>query len=386
MSSYRQAKFVVNLQKLKRNYGQLKSIAKSSVFCAVVKADAYGHGAIQISKALAGLGLGYFAVALVEEGINLRESGIKGRIMLLCEPPKDSIKDALYYGLEPTVYSFRSIEEIVNNAGHFNKFLNVRTSRTTRVPLHLKVNTGMNRLGCSPREVVGLSEAILGDRRLKFASLWTHFARADEIDSDLTERQFKVFKAVKLSLRKHDLTPEMFHVSNSAAIMRNAKYHLDMVRGGISLYGYYPSAEFKDLYQKQYSLEPVASLVSQICHIQRVNKNEGVSYGHRFVASEPTHVGIVPLGYADGIPRNLGFKEGKVLISGKFYPIVGTVTMDYFMVDLGYSHDVKNGDEVVVIGCQNNKKITFDDWAKKLNSISYEMLLRISSRVPKIYI
>jgi alanine racemase len=361
----------VDLGAVAHNVRALTELAAPAQLCAVVKADGYGHGAIAVSEAALRGGADWLGVALVEEGAVLRKAGIDAPILLLSQPRLDDLAAAVRYRLAITVYTSQGIAAVAAASA--------ATGVVTSV--HLKVDTGMNRVGARPADIVGLAKEIADQPSLAFEALWTHCAVADEPGNEFTDRQLDRFDAVVAELDAAGLRPPMLHAANSAAAIDHPRARLDVVRTGIALYGIAPAAPLRG----RADLRPALSLKSEVAHVKRVPAGEGVSYGLRHVFSADATVATVPIGYADGVPRRLPLVGGEVLIGGCRRPIVGVVTMDQLMVDCG-DLSVEVGDEVVLIGRQGDEEIAADDWADRLDTIAYEIVCGIGPRVPRHYV
>jgi alanine racemase len=341
----------------------------------VVKADGYGHGALEASVAALEAGATMLAVALVEEGIALREAGITARIIVLSEPPLDAMEATLAANLEPAVYTRDGIQEALRAV--------LRAPGVPVWPMHLKVDTGMHRVGCSPEEAVGLARAIDARPELVLASVWTHGAVEDEPDNDFTRQQLAVFDDVVRRIGAEQIPVPFTHAANSAGTIAHPAARHDLVRCGIAIYGLPPSSAVEALVPEP-GLRAAMRLRSAVSFLKTVAAGEGVSYGLRHTFDIDTVVATVPIGYADGVSRNLGLSGGEVLIGGRRRPIVGVVTMDQLMVACDAS--VRVGEEVVLIGEQGEEQITATEWADRLGTISYEVVCGISKRVPREYL
>ncbi len=337
---------------------------------AVVKAEAYGHGGIEVSKAAIKAGADRIGVALIEEGIKLRKAGINIPIQILTEPSPDGVSELIQYDLIPTICSEHFLDELVKQVENKKK----------EVKVHLKVDTGMNRIGVHPRDIIGFIDKILSFQNIVLEGIFTHLAAADKPEWDLTDQQLDLFNQVISNVRDKNFTVSLYHAANSAGILYFPRSHYDLVRPGIALYGLAPSAKI-GLPQ---GLKPVLSWKSKISFIKDVPPGQGVSYNHTFITSRKTKVATVPLGYADGFTRLLS-NRGEVLIKGKRRKIVGNVCMDQFMVDLG-NDEANIGDEVVLIGQQDSESISAEEMAELIGTINYEVTTRISERVPRVYI
>ncbi len=374
----RAARADVDLEAIAHNVRTLAAHAAPAKFCAVVKADGYGHGAIAVGQAALDAGADWLAVALIEEGAVLRKAGITAPILILSQPRLDDFDAAVHYDLRIAVYTPEGIEAACDAASAEGKV----------AKLHLKVNTGMNRVGAQPEDIKGLAERIAKRPEVEFEALWTHCAVADEPDHDFTAEQLDRFDAVVRELDEAGLRPTMLHAANSAATIDHERARLDLVRCGISIYGIAPSPALQD----RLDLKPALRLGAEVSMVKRVRAGERISYGLRHQFGEPTTVVTVSIGYADGVPRALSPAGAEVLIHGRRCRIVGSVTMDQIMVDVG-DLDVEVGDEVVLIGSQvdpagrgaDPDEITADEWADHLGTIAYEVVCGIGPRVPRFY-
>ncbi|HEV3264025.1 MAG TPA: alanine racemase [Acidimicrobiales bacterium] len=365
-----------------RNASLLGRLVGPSELCAVVKADGYGHGAVALAQAALAGGAGWLAVALVEEGVALREAGIEVPILLLSEPPVAAMGEALACRLVPTVYSSEGVRALGQAAANGTHGL---------VDVHLKVNTGMHRVGADPERTVALATAIAADPQLRLAALWTHLAVADGVtkaDLEFTRDQLARFRAAHDELLAAGLRPPLSHVANSAGAIAFPEARLDMVRCGIALYGLSPTPELAAQLSDATGggrLEPVLSLRAQVSMCRWLDKGERPSYGRRRPLDDRSMVATVPLGYADGVPRRLFDTGGEVLIGGVRRPLAGVVTMDQIVVDCGAGDpEVHPGDEVVMIGRQGGEEITATEWADRLGTINYEVVCGIGPRVPRL--
>jgi alanine racemase len=331
---------------------------------AVVKADGYGHGAAHVARAALEAGATWLGVALVEEGVELREAGIDAPILVLSEFPEGASAQALAAGLTPTVYTDRGLREIAD------------ARRGSGI--HLKVDTGMHRVGASPQDALLLAAAAL-EAGLEVEGVWTHFARSEELDDPTTDRQLERFLGLIDELGARGIRPRLRHAANSGAAIGRAETHLDMVRTGIAIYGIAPGPQVAGLV----TLRPAMRLRSRVSLVRGVAAGEGISYGHRYHPSRATTIATVPVGYADGYRRALT-AEGQVLIRGRRMPVAGTVTMDQLMVDCG-DQPVESGDEVVLMGTQGDEEIRAEELAAWAGTIGYEIVTGIGPRVPREY-
>lgn len=361
----------VDLDAVRHNVGVLVDSLAPAQVCAVVKADGYGHGSLAVSRAALDAGAAWLAVALVEEGAVLRKAGIDAPILLLSQPRGRDLEAALRWDLRVAVYSGDAPEVLSSAAAAVG----------CEARVHLKVNTGMNRLGVAPDEAVSLARRLADQPGLNLEGVWTHCATADEVDDPFTDTQLDRFEAVLADLASEGLEPRLVHAANSAAATCHPRSRHDLVRCGIAVYGLAPAPELAG----SLDLRPALRLTSEVAHTMEVRAGEGVSYGlrHRFAAD--TLVATIPIGYADGVPRQLSARGGHVLIGGRRRPMVGVVTMDMLMVDCGPDGDVAPGDEVVLLGSQGGEQVGAWDWAEATGTIAYEIVCGIGPRVARHY-
>ena len=365
---------LIDLDALEYN---IKSIRKKTPegtgIIGVIKADAYGHGSVEVAQVLLENGADWFAVAVVDEGLNLRKHGINAPILLLGYTPELCFEDVINNGFIQTMYSYEMAEKLSKTA--------VRLGKTAVV--HIKIDTGMGRIGYrvndeAADEIVRISKL----PGIEVNGMFTHFAASDEADKAYTNMQFERFMKMDKMLKDRGLNIPVRHAANSAAIMDIDSMMLNMVRPGIILYGAYPSDE---VIKENLDLRPVMSIKTHVSFVKEVEKGDCISYGRTYTAPGKRKIATIPVGYADGFIRAYA-KDGKVLIKGKFAPIVGRICMDQFMVDVTDIDDVKINDEVVLMGTQGENSITADDIAKALNTINYEVFCTLSKRVPRQYI
>jgi alanine racemase len=342
--------------------------SKNAKVMAVVKADGYGHGAVQVAKTALANGADNLAVATVDEGMKLRENNINAPILTFGFVPESEIPNAIARDIAMTVYSEVSAAKISRCAE--------RMDTTARV--HIKVDTGMTRLGFSPDSHA--CELIRRLPGLDIEGVYTHFAAADEKRLEFTYTQLKLFEEFVERLHIIGVNPRIRHCANSAGLLRDSVFHMDMVRAGIILYGLAPS---RDVPIRQLGFKPAMSIKSCISMVKRVNPKIGVSYGRTFITNRETIIATIPVGYADGYRRVTN--KGRVLINGEFAPILGRVCMDQFMVDVTNINGVTAEDEVVLIGKQGEHEIAADDIAELSGTINYEVVCGISKRVPRVY-
>lgn len=359
----------VHLGRISENARTIAARVAPAKLCAVVKADGYGHGSTEAARAALDGGAAWLAVALAEEGAVLRDAGIDAPILLLSEPPVGAWFEVARNGLTPTVYSAGSIAALAE----------VAATAAQPIKVHLKVDTGMHRVGAAPDDVVALAQQIEAAEGLVLEGLWTHLAVADELSSEFTALQLERFDIVQKAVAAAGIVPECVHAANSAGALFHAGGRFDLVRAGIALYGYDPALS-GDL-----DLSPSLELKARVTFVKRVPAGDAISYGLRYRFERDSTVATVPIGYADGVPRRLGLSGGEVLIAGRRRPIAGVVTMDQITVDCG-DDEVVAGDEVVLLGQQGDQTITADEWARLTGTISYEILCGIGPRVPRVYL
>lgn len=373
------------------NVEQIRALVAPSDVWAVVKANGYGHGAVTVARAaLAGGAVG-LGVALVQEGVELRDAGIEGPILLLSEQPPDLVPAIVEHALTPTAYSTTFLDALAAEA----------TRRQTELDVHIKIDTGMQRVGVQPAEfptLVGHLRALAPVLRL--AGVFTHLAVADEPADEFTAAQLAAFDELLAATglgaagagRAGDTAttgPVLVHAANSAGALAHPTARRSFVRAGIAIYGISPGPGVDEFAA---SLRPALSLRARVAHVKRVAAGSRVSYGLRHMFERDTIVATIPLGYADGVPRRLSATGGEVLIGGLRRPMVGVVTMDQLVVECGQpgvpGSEVRVGDEVVLIGEQTGpdgpQRITAEDWAARLGTIGYEIVCGISGRVPRV--
>lgn len=359
----------VDLDAIASNVRVLRAVAPASRFMAVVKADGYGHGMVPVARAAQAGGADAFAVALVEEGRALREAGIDAPVLLLTEPPLAALPGVLDAGLTPTVYSPDLIAALDM----------VARGRGVRIGVHLQLDTGMRRVGVPEHDWAAVVDLLAGLDGVRVSGLWSHFACADEPGHPSIARQSTLFGSGIELARARGLAPDVVHLCNSAATLTRPADHHDLVRCGIAIYGLDPGNGVVG----DAPLRPAMRWVSHVSLVKRLAAGEAVSYGHVWSAPRDTTVATVPAGYADGVTRVLGGR-GEVVVGGVRRPMVGRVTMDQFLVDLG-DGGVAVDDEVVLLGRQGAAAVTADDWARWRDTINYEVVTTVGTRVPRVY-
>ena len=368
---------VIDLSKLKSNFLNIRKKVKKSRIMAVVKANAYGHGVNEIVGALQSLEdkkPEYYAVALADEAVELRKLKIKQQILVFEPLTKEESELIFRYNIIPTVFSDQHLQILL----HSKRRNNIR-QKDKRIKIHVKIDTGMNRLGIKYNNAADFIEKINNNKNFLIDGIYTHFATSDEKDKTFAKLQLKRFNDLIADLKKRNIKFGLVHAANSGAILDMPDSYFDMVRPGISLYGYYPSLETSE----SIPLKPIMSIYSFVTSVKQIEKGETVSYGRLFTAKRRTKIISVPIGYADGFNRNLTNKA-TAIINGKIYKQVGRVTMDRIMFDVG-NDDIKLNDKVTLLGKSNNLEITAWDWGKILNTIPYEITCNISGRIPRVY-
>ncbi|HXW32970.1 MAG TPA: alanine racemase [Acidimicrobiales bacterium] len=385
-ASHRPVWAEIDLSAIGQNVRSLCRLVAPSKLCAVVKADAYGHGAVPVARAVLDAGGTWLAVAMVEEGASLRDAGIDSPILLLSEPPEDAMRDALELRLTPTLYTPEGIEAAANAAR-----LWLSTQRLAGgVSVHVKVDTGMHRVGADLEDAASILGRVLSEPALALQGTWTHLAVADGVSDEeraYTEQQLERFEDVLSRMRAAGVSPGIVHAANSAGAIAHPGSRFDMVRCGIALYGEPPALEMAEIVDSVlgvHGLRPVMTLKARVSMVRELEAGERPSYGRRVALRERSVVATVPIGYADGVPRRYFTEGGTVLVGGTRHPLAGTVTMDQIVVDCGPGSKVAVGDEVIMIGRQGLEQVTAGDWAKVLGTISYEVLCGIGPRVPRI--
>ena len=363
----------VNLNSLEHNMKEIKKHAKDKKIYAVVKADAYGHGALDVAPVFLASGATALAVAVITEAMELRRSGVKAPILILGYTPLTFGHQIAEYDIEQTVYDLDYARELSRIAQKENK----------KVKIHIALDTGMGRIGLLPDET-GLNSVREMSKlpNIILEGIFSHFSTADEKDKSYSEYQIKVFNDFVSKLEAEGIKFNVKHLSNSAAIMDLPQAHFDGVRPGIIMYGYYPSDE---VLKDKLDLKPALTLKTNIVHVKTLPKGMYISYGRKFITDRESVIATLPIGYADGYTRLLTGKA-KVIINGKFAPVVGRICMDQCMVDVTEVGPVDVGDEVILIGEQQGAKFNADDIASLIGTINYEVICMIKTRVPRVYV
>lgn len=357
----------INLDAIRHNFIEIRRrINPTSKLCVVVKANAYGHGAIEVSKVAVECGADFLAVATVDEGIELRRAGFTLPIIILGLVPYDAASAVVDNDLTQAVADLTLAEKISAAA--------VRLCKSAKV--HLKVETGMGRIGVNPDKAVALAAQISKLPNVELEGMFSHFADADSLDRTFTNQQIEIFKDTASQIRRAGIDIKILHLGESASVLDIPAAHFDMVRSGIINYGLYPSDDVR----KTIELRPAMKLVAHIVYLKRISAGVSIGYGREFVAKRDSLIATLPLGYADGYIR--AYKGFHVDIGGKLAPIAGRVCMDQTMIDVTDIDGVKVGDEVILFG---SDAVTIDDAAKHLKTINYEITCLVSARVPRVF-
>ncbi len=361
----------IDLSALSRNFRQIRAkIGPDVKILSMVKANAYGHGARRIAETLAAAGSDAFGVATLEEGLELREAGIRAPILVVAGAYPEQLDLFMKNGLTPVVHDAESLSHLDDAAREHGVTLKI----------HLKVDTGMGRIGFLAAELASWLPLLKQLQALQIEGVFSHFSHADNVAGDYTRNQLEIFGHLVERLRANGISPALVHLANSAATITLPAAYLNMVRPGLMLYGIYPSPAMTG----EISLEPVLSWKSRILQLKKVPAGSSISYGRTFITRRESLIATVPVGYADGYSRRLS-NVGAMLVKGKRAPVAGTVCMDLTMIDVTDIGGVQQGDEVVLLGHQGNAVISADEMAAWSNTISYEIFTSIGARVPRIY-
>lgn len=362
----------INLAAIRHNYLQACKLAgPQRQVLAVVKADGYGHGAVPVARALEAVGAEHFGVALVEEGCELRAAGITGTILVFGSVFPGQEQALLECRLTPFLFDLE-VAERLNQAAQ---------ERNIRLDCHVKIDTGMGRVGFLPDELPAVLPALQRFSALNITGVLSHFALADDLTSDVTLRQRLMFQQQLQHFAAAGFAIEWIHISNSAGLLGPELEECNLVRQGISLYGGYPGPGFEE----KMDLQPAMALRTVVAQVRILPAGSGVSYGHRFVAERTTRIAVLPIGYADGYNR-LFTNRGQVIVRGRIAPVIGTVCMDWTMADITDLPEAVAGDTVTLLGEADGKMISAEEWAEQLGTINYEVFCRIGQRVPRVYL
>jgi alanine racemase len=370
----------VDLAALTHNVQQIKRLLSAKTdLMAVVKADAYGHGAVTVAQTVLQAGANWLGVATIPEGIELRQAGISAPILVLGSTYMPAqIQAIAQWQLQPTLCSPKQALTFAETLGNIQQ----------AIPVHLKLDTGMSRLGTRWEEAVDFIKLVQGLPNLTIASVYSHLATAESLDQTILQQQHQRFQQAIHACGLHIASmgdgglnphPIRLHLANSAATLTDPALHYDMVRVGLGIYGLYPAAHL----QSRITLKPALQVKARITQVKTVPAGTGVSYGHRYITAQETRVATVGIGYADGVPRNL-CNRMQVLLRGKKIPQIGAVTMDQLMLDVSSIADLQAGEIVTLIGTDGSEQISADDWATLLDTISWEILCGFKHRLPRI--
>lgn len=364
----------IDLNALGHNVRQIqRKLSPQTALMAVVKADAYGHGAVTVARSVLGHGASWLGVATIPEGIELRQAGIKAPILLLgATNTPEEIRAVAQWRLQPTLCTSKQalvFAETLAEEGH------------RPIPVHLKIDTGMSRLGMPWQQAAEFGQLVARLPQLETASVYSHLATADSPDPTIMQLQHQRYRKAIAQLRSIQIQPPRLHFANSAATLVDPGLHYDLVRVGLAIYGLYPAPHL----QKTIDLQPVMQVKARVTQVKPITAGTGVSYGYQYVADRDMLLAVVGIGYADGVPRNLSNRI-EVLIRGKRVPQIGAITMDQLMLDVSAIPNLREGEVVTLLGQDGDDRITADDWANRLNTISWEILCSFKHRLPRISI
>ena len=362
----------IDLDALAHNVKALKNyLAPTTKLMAVVKADAYGHGAVEVAQTVLANGAERLAIATLAEGVELRQAGINAPILLLgAVNAVEDIKAIAAWQLEPTLCNLEQAKVYNDTVKQIS----------TSLPVHLKLDTGMSRLGTSWQSAAAFFREVNNQPNLKISSVYSHFATADNEDRRIMTLQHQRFCEAIDNLKAAGFTPPEIHLANSAATLGDLTTHYDQVRVGLALYGLYPAAHL----QQTINLKPVLQVKAKITQVKTVPPGEGVSYGRKYITDRPTKIAVVGIGYADGVTRSLSNRL-QAIVAGELVEQIGAITMDQLMLNVDNLPNVRAGNTVTLIGRQDNLQLTADDWASVLDTISWEVLCGFKHRLPRIY-
>lgn len=372
----RATRAIIHLSSLRHNIRLIRTHvtrlapARPPRLCVAVKADAYGHGIAEIGRTAVEEGVEYLAVATVDEAVTLREAGVGAPVLIYSLPIPDELSAIVEYGLTPLVGDKTLAQMLAAEAKRQGR----------RIPVHVKIDTGMGRIGCTPEEAPELAAAVDQSAWLHLEGMSTHFPVSDTADRAFTLEQVRIFQASAAATRRRGVDPGILSAANSGAALTSPESYFDMVRPGILVYGYYPSTE----QERSLAVRPVMELQSKLVFVKKVPAGTGISYGLTYRTERPTYIGTVPIGYGDGYSRLLS-NQARVLVNGKSVPLVGRVCMDQCMVDLGPEPAGKLYDPVVLFGPDPNGPDA-EELAGTIGTIPYEVTCAVSKRVPRVYL
>lgn len=374
MNRYTRVRAVIDLDAILYNMNSMhQNISEDTKIMAVIKADGYGHGAAEVAECIEHLDyLAGYAVATVEEGLILRNHGIKKPILILGYAFPDQYDELIAADMRPTVFTREMAQELSQAAGEMG----------VDCPIHFAVDTGMSRIGYQVTEEAADEMAQIARLpHIMVEGIFTHFARADEADKTSAEEQLALFEKMISMLEEREIRIPVKHCSNSAGIVELKEANMDMVRAGITLYGLWPSEEVR---RDIIDLKPALSLITHVAYVKDLEAGRAISYGGTYVTKRPSRIATIPVGYADGYARGLSNK-GAVLIHGKRAPICGRVCMDQFMVDVTDIPEVKMGDEVILIGSAGEETITMEEVGELSGRFNYEFVCNLGKRIPRVF-
>ncbi len=363
----------INLDAIAHNVKKIRQIVgKNTQIIAVVKANAYGHGAIEVSETLLENGVTMLGVGVTEEGIVLREAGIKAPILICGLTTNEQLESLVMYNLTATVCDLKAAKILST----------IASKKKKKARIHIKIDTGMGRLGIPSKDTLNFVKKISLMENIEIEGIFTHFAATNEEDGNYTRKQFEKYKKALLELERGGINIPLKHVANSTAILNSYRFHLNAVRPGMILYGLFPSPRTKQIVQ----LRPAVEFKTKIIFLKEVSAGKSIGYGGTYTTTKPTRIATLPLGYADGYSWLLSNK-GEVLVKGERAPIIGRICMDLCMIDVTHIEGVQIGDEVVLWGKQGSEMISAEEVAQKIGSIVYEVICMVDKeRVPKVFI
>ena len=370
---YQRAWVEIDLAALAHNVQQLKSLLSlQTQLLAVVKADAYGHGVVTVATTVLESGASWLGVATVPEGIELREAGINAPILILgATHIPEQIQAIAHWQLQPTLCN-------IKQAVVFSETLRTTTFGGS-IPVHVKIDTGMSRLGPPWQEAAEFVQMVQRLPNLRIASIYSHLATAESLDQTVMRQQQARFEQAIAQIKTTGMPLPLLHLANSAATLTNKALHYNMVRVGLAIYGLYPAAHL----QSVINLKPALQVKARVTQVKTIQPQTGVGYGHQFIAERELRLAVVGIGYADGVPRSLSNKM-TVLIRGKRVPQIGAISMDQLMLDVSAIPDLQEGEVVTLLGQEGKEQILADDWAAELNTISWEILCGFKHRLPRV--
>lgn len=363
----------VNLTAIAHNVRQICSLlSKRTALMAIVKADAYGHGSTTIAQTALMAGASWLGVATIPEGIELREAGIDAPILVLgANHTPEQIRAIAHWQLQPTICTPQQALVFSETVAEVTQYRPLQ--------VHLKLDTGMSRLGTPWQEAAEFVQWVQRLPNLSIASVYSHLATADSPDPGIMQLQHRRFETALAQIRATGFTPPCLHLANSAATLADSSLHYDLVRAGLAIYGLYPAEHLKAVVD----LRPALQVKARVTQVKLIQPGTGVSYGYQYVADRPIQLAVVGIGYADGVPRNLSNRIS-VLVKGQRVPQIGAVTMDQIMLDVSAVPDLREGEVVTLLGCDGQESISADDWAALLGTISWEILCGFKHRLPRI--